>query len=299
MVMKKLISGVESSGSRQQTGQPALILVRHCRVPFYFSASPLLKAPYLIMGMLLILSLSLAGSLQAAQDESKALRERATAFWEARVKGDWGTVFDYLSGAEVGPATKEEYINFTKEKGPFVYLSYKLGEVDVDDDAGWVKTEFDIRPLRFPGYHPNHVEQWQVWEKRDGKWFPIPRERQEEEPRLPPRLRPLKEERAVIARANEFWQAREKADYALLYQYLSPVYTEKAPKQEFLNKKALYVYVEHQIHWAEVEGDHAKVRVTVGSRPNDPNMTKMDPSHETIVQEWIKVKGQWYVDVPS
>ena len=47
----------------------------------------------------------------------------------------------------------------------------------------------------------------------------------------------------------------------------------------------------------EVEGDRAKVRITVGSRPNDPNLTKMDPEHETIVQDWIKVKDQWYVDV--
>jgi hypothetical protein len=257
------------------------------------------KAPYAIVGMLLVLTLSLAGSVQAAQDENKALRERATAFWEARVKGDWGTVYDYLSGKEIGSATKQQYIDFSKEKGPFAYVSYKLGEVDVDGDTGWVKTAFDLRPTRFPTYPPNHVDQWQVWEKRDGKWYPIPKERQEDEPKLPPRVRPLKEERAVIDRANAFWQAREKGDYALLYQYLSPSFTETVPKEEFLSKKALYMYVEHEIHWAEVEGDHAKVRVTVGTRPNDPNLTKMDPTQETIVQEWIKVKGQWYVDVPS
>jgi hypothetical protein len=295
----KLVSGVESRGSHQQIGLPALTLVRKCRIPIFFWLRPLLKAPCAIVGMLLILNLSLVGSLQAAQDESKALRERATAFWEARVKGDYGTVYDYLSGSEVGSATKEEYVNFTKEKGPFVYLSYKLGEVDVDGETGWVNTAFDIRPLRFPGYPPNHIEQWLVWEKVDGKWYPIPKERQEEEPKLPPRLRPLKEERAVIARANEFWQAREKADYALLYEYLSPIYTKQIPKEEFLGKKAFYVYVDHEIHWAEIEGDHAKVRVTVGTRPSDPNLTKLDPSHETTIQEWIKVKGQWYLDVPN
>jgi hypothetical protein len=292
----KLISGVESRGPHQQIGLPALALMRNCRIPVFSWLRPLLKGPCAVLGMLLILSLSLAGSLQAAQDESKALRERATAFWEARVKGNWGTVYDYLSGSEIGSASKEDYVTFTKEKGPFVYLSYKVGEVDVDGDTGWVKTAYDIRPLRFPGYPPNHLEQWLVWEKRDGKWYPIPKERQEDEPKLPPRLRALKEERAVIARANEFWQAREKADYALLYQYLSPTYTKQISKEEFLEKKALYVYVEHTILWAEVEGDRAKVRVTVGTRPTDPNLTKMAPAHETIVQEWIKVKDQWYVD---
>jgi hypothetical protein len=297
MVMK-LVLGVECSRTHQQIGQPPRALLRHCRrIRSSFFSSRLLLAPCAMMGIILILSLTLANPLQAAQDDSQALRERATAFWQARVKGDWGTVYDYLSGAEIGSATKEEFVKFSNEKGPFVYPSYKLGEIEVDGDMGWAKTSFDIRPMRFPDYPPNHLEQWQVWEKRDGKWYPVPKEEQENVPKLPPRLRPLKEENAVIARANQFWQAREKADYALLYEYLPPAYREKVPKEAFLSKKALYIYVEHRILWAQIDGDHAKVRVTVGTRPTDPNLTKMDPMFDTTVQEWIKVKDQWYVNI--
>jgi len=295
----KLIPSVTSKGSHQKFGQAALALVGNCRIPFLFLPRPLLKTAHLIVGMLLILTLSLAGSLQAAQDESKALRERATALWEARVKGDWGTVFDYMSGKEIGDATKQQYIDFSKEKGPFIYVSCKLGEVEVDGNTGWVKTAFALKPLRFPDYPPNKLEQWQVWEKRDRKWYPVPKERLENEPDLPPRLRPIQEERAVTARADGFWQAREKGDYALLYQYLSPSFKEKVNKEEFLSKKALNLYVDHEIHWAQVQGDRANVRLTVGSRPNDPNLTKMTPNYELIVQEWIKVKDQWYVDIPD
>jgi hypothetical protein len=266
-------------------------------IPGSSSPRPPLKMACAFVGVVLILTLSFAGTLQAALDESKALRERATAFWEARVKGDWATVYDYLSGKEISSATKQQYVDYSKEKGPFVYVSYKIGDVEVADDTGWVKTAFSLRPMRFPEYPPNRVDQWQIWEKRDGKWFPVPNERLVNEHNLPPSLRPLKEERAVTARADAFWQTREKGDYAALYEYLTPSFREKISKEEFLSKKALNIYVEHEVHLAQVQGDRASVRVTVGSRPNDPNLTKMAPEFETVEQDWIKVKDQWYIDV--
>ena len=125
----------------------------------------------------------------------------------------------------------------------------------------------------------------------------MPNARRQDVPKLPPRLRPLKDENAVIARANEFWQAREKDDYKAVYEYCPPAFREKVPIEEFLGKKALNSYVGHSIHWAEVSGDHAKVRVTVDYRPNDPNLTKMDPSQETIHAGMGKGDNQWYLDV--
>ncbi len=151
--------------------------------------------------------------------------------------------------------------------------------------------------MQFPGLPPHHMDTVQLWEKRDGNWYPIPKDRQEDVPRLPPRLRPLKEENAVMARANEFWQAREKGDYGTVYQFCAPAFREKVAKEEFLSKKALNIYVGHQILFAEVAGDRAKVKATIAYRPNDPSLTKIDPAEETVMQEWIKVKDQWYLDV--
>jgi len=259
----------------------------------------LLKAPVALLAVFLFLGLLGSGSLQAAQDERKALTDRAKAFWDARVKGDWGTVFDFLADSEKKGGTKEQYIAFSKEKGPFRYLSYKLEDVEVESDTGWVKTAYELEPTRFPGLPPNKVNTWQVWEKWEGQWFPIPTDRQQEVPKLPPRLRPVKEESAVMARANEFWKAREKDDYKSVYQMLPPAFREKVPADEFLGKKALNTYVSHTVQWAEVSGDRAKVRITVDYRPNDPNLTKIDPQQEIILQQWLKVNNQWYLDVPE
>jgi hypothetical protein len=292
-MFRKFFSAISGIGSDQRLSHPA-----EDRHPMSSPVARLfLKASFTLAATFIFFSVLGAGSLQAAQDERKALTDRAKALWEARVKGDWGTVFEYLAETEKKTGTKEEYIAFSKEKGPFRYLSYKLEDVDVEGSVGWVKTAYELEPTRFPGLPPNKVNTWQVWEKRDGQWFPIPNERQLEVPKLPPRLRPLKDENAVMARANEFWQAREKDDYKAVYQYLPPAFREKVPAEEFLGKKALNSYVGHSVHWAEVSGDRAKVRVTVDYRPNDPNMTKMDPLQETTMQEWVKVNNQWYLDV--
>ena len=241
--------------------------------------------------------LTLPGLLQAAQDDSKALRARATVYWEARVKGDWATDYDFLSEAKRESATREQYVARTKDFGPFRYLSYKLSAAETAGDTGWVKVAYDSEPVLFPGIRPSHVDRWELWEKIDGKWFPVEPTQLEDLPKLPPSLRPMKEEAAVTGRANEFWKAREKEDYAAVYQLCSPGFRAKVPAEEFLGKKARNTYVGHRILWAEVKDDHAKLRIVVDYRPNDPSLTKMTPMQETTHQMWVKVNNQWYLDI--
>jgi len=296
-MVKKFFARVNGGGTCQQIAQLSASPAGNRHSHSFPAVRFMSKVSFGLVTMFLLLALLGVTPLQAAQDEQKALTERATAFWQARVKGDWATVYDYLAESEKQGGTKEQYVTFSKEKGPFHYLSYKLGNVEVDGNVGWVKTAFEVEPTRFPGLPPNKIDTWQPWEKRDGQWYPIPHEQLQDVPKLPPNLRPLKEESAVIARANEFWQAREKEDYKTVYQYCPPAFREKVPAEEFLSKKALNTYVKHSVHWAEVSGDQAKVRITVDYRPNDPNLTKMEPSRETIMQQWIKVNNQWYLDI--
>ena len=46
---------------------------------------------------LVVLGVCLAG---AAQEEQEVLGQRAREFWEARVKGDWAVLYDYLPAGE-------------------------------------------------------------------------------------------------------------------------------------------------------------------------------------------------------
>lgn len=255
------------------------------------------RSHWTLTGLFLLLSVALAGPLLAAQDESKDLREHAKAFWEARVKGDWAKVYDFLSESEQAGLTKEKYVEQNKQRGPWRYLNYKMGSVEAADGLGWVDIEYAAEPVLFPGIKPKLVKRWEQWEKEDGKWLTVTGKRIQELPQLPPSLRPLKEEKAVIARAEEFWKAREKNDYAKVYQLCSPSFRKKVPAAEFLGKKALNIYVGHQVLWAEVQEDKATVRTAYEYRPNDPNVSKMDPREEVAMQGWIKVDGQWYLDI--
>ncbi len=246
---------------------------------------------------LLLLGLVWGSPLPAAQDESKALREQAKAFWEARVKGDWATVYGYLLESERMGLAKEQYVEQSKERGPWRYLHYKMGTVETDEDLGWVDIEFAAEPVLFPGIKPKLVKRWEQWEKVDDKWLTVTGKRIQELPQLPPSLRPVKEEKVVMARVDEFWKAREKNDYARVYELCSPGMRKKVSRAEFLEKKAMYLYSAHKVLWAEVNEDRAVVRSVYEFRPNDPSVSKMDPQEDFAMQDWIKVDGQWYLDV--
>lgn len=251
----------------------------------------------LLAASLLMLGVVLAWPLQAAQDEGKVLREYATKFWEARVKGDWATVYDYLSPEERSGKTRDKFIETSKQTGPWRYLHYKIGAVEAADDMGWVKIEYSQEPVQFPGIKPKIVDRWEKWEKVEGRWTLVPAQRFQQTPQLPPSLRPLEEEKALKARAEEFWKAREKNDYTTIYYLCAPDFRKKISLEEWLTKKAQNLYVSHDILWAEVNGNQAKVRTVYEYRPNDPSVSKMDPLEETAMQGWIKIDGRWYLDV--
>jgi hypothetical protein len=111
------------------------------------------------------------------------------------------------------------------------------------------------------------------------------------------RQAPYDEQAAVNGRAIEFWEARERGDYPRIYQLCAPAFRQKVSETSFLSKKAQNLYVGHRIEWTEVVGDHARVKVEVSFRPDDPHLTKIEPSKQTVFQQWIKVNNQWYLDI--
>jgi len=252
---------------------------------------------WLAAACLLLLGFVIACPLQAAQDESKVLRERATKYWEGRVKGDWAAVYDYLSEEERAGKTKEDYVESSKQAVTWRYLHYRMGAVEVVEDMGWVKIEYTAEPVRFPGIKPKQVDRWENWEKVDDRWTVVPGKRLEEFPQLPPSQRPFNEEKAVKARAQEFWRAQEKSDYTAIYHLLAPAFREKVSLDEWLTNKAENLYVSHQILWTEVKGNHATVRTAYEYRLNNPHVSKMDPEEEIAMQDWTMVDGQWYLNV--
>jgi hypothetical protein len=240
------------------------------------------------------LSLGLGFPLAAAEEPAEqALKARADRLWEARVKGEWASVYEFLLPEEQTKLTQEQYVISKKEKGPVHYLSAEIGEVAVAGDTGWVEVNYLWRPSAYSALPPTQAHLWEVWQKRED-WRPLSKELREQVPSRPPHVRPAAEEAALGKRAEAFWQAKEAQDWRRLYEYLEPGYRAQEPIDAFLKKKSVALYLTHRLEWVEVSDEHGRVKVAYTHRPNDPTLTKLDPRESTVIEDWIKVQGQWY-----
>ncbi len=251
---------------------------------------------YLKLTVLFVATLAFAlASLGADQDASQSLTERAQTFWDARVKGDWGAVYSFLSAEEKARFSKEEFVNYRKEQGPFRFHSAKIEDVAQTDDLGWVKVEYSIQSAVFADLPAENVQKWDIWQKRDGQWYPILKKAYRKSvPQLPPKMRSAQEEASLAQRANELWKAKEKEDWVLIYRYLEPSFRENVPSEEFQKSKALSSYLSHSLEWVEVIGDQGRVKVTYTHKLNDPTLTKSEPEADEMIEEWIRVDGEWF-----
>jgi hypothetical protein len=244
--------------------------------------------------------MSLHGAPACFAQADQGLKERAQAFWDARGRQDWTVLYQYQPGADRSQAGLDEFTAFSKKNAPFRFLSFELEHTETAGDLGWVKVACTARVAGYGDLPPKTTsETWQVWEKIEGNWFPVPAKQLEELPSRPPSVRSAEDEAALTKRANDFWEAKEKEQWGLLYEYCDPEFRKTVSQEEFLQKKARYVYVAHSVVWTEVTGDKGKVKVTSLIRPNDPYLTKIEPKEDSSFEDWIKVEGIWYRSIPK
>jgi hypothetical protein len=243
--------------------------------------------------------MSLYGAPGCFAQADKGLKERAQAFWDARVREDWAVLYRYQPGSDKSQAGLDEFTAFNKKNSVFRFLSFELGQTETAGDLGWVKVVSTAQPTGVSHVAPKTTESWQLWEKVSGDWFPIPAKRLSEVPSRPPSMRSAADEAELTKRANDFWEAKEKEQWDLLYAYCDPEFRKTISKEEFQQKKAQYIYVTHSVDWAEATGDRGKVKVTSLIRPNDPYMSKVAPVSDSGVEEWVKIEGVWYRSLPT
>jgi len=244
--------------------------------------------------VLLLGTLTLTAVAAAASDATRSLGQAAGALWAARVSEDWETVYDLLPDAKRAKSSRDEFVSFRREKGPFQFLSAEVEEVYVSGDIGWVAVKFSARPRAYPQLPPTRVETWDTWQIRDGRWQALSQGERDQLPRLPPARRSAAEERRLASRANAFWQAKRRQDWASIHEYLEPDYQAKVPLEEFLERKAMFAYLDHRLEWTEVIGNEGRVKIAYTHKLNDPSVSKMEPKESANIEAWIKVGGQWH-----
>lgn len=120
--------------------------------------------------------LLLAPVMAWAQDHGveEALRKRAQAFWEARVKDDYAAQYQFLEPKLRRTLSLADYL---KRQGPIQYLEARVGDVKVEEAKGlvqvWVRARIKSSGAgqKLPDISKQENEVSDEWVRRGGEWY--------------------------------------------------------------------------------------------------------------------------------
>lgn len=113
-----------------------------------------------------------AAAPSASTAELETLRERAAAFWAARVAGDFGKQWELLEPRGRGRMTAREYAS---ERGAVKYLAYQVEDATVSGYFAVVKIRVLAQPLLSAAGQrqvpPGAVTVEDNWVRVQGAWY--------------------------------------------------------------------------------------------------------------------------------
>ena len=121
----------------------------------------------------LVAVVAVLGSGQTAPESQPAesLKQRVTAFWEARLQGDAITAYQYEAYAHTGKMTATQYVQ--SRSSQLTYTEYTIKEIQEQDNAAQVEIAIKCQ-LAVPGMADVSLDE--VIEERwtrldDGQWY--------------------------------------------------------------------------------------------------------------------------------
>jgi len=233
-------------------------------------------------------------SMAAAAVDTQSLEPLAKRLWAAEVQQDYEAVYGMLLPAEQNTITRDDYVKLRKEVGPARYLAAEVGEIDFAQNLAWVHVKVEWMFPRYPS--PGRpAELWHLWRYTDG-WYPIPLDERDQWPLDPPRFRSAADEAALADRTAGLWKAKAEQDWKGVYSYMPPEYRARVPLEKFLASKAKFLYITPHVEWVEATGSEARAGIAFLYKFNDPSVSKMAPVKQMVIEPWVKVDGDWYLN---
>ena len=242
-----------------------------------------------------LVALLWSASAAAADPRQAEVEALAKKYWAAEVKQDFGAVWDLLGTLQQTADKRDDYVKLRTEKITWRAMKADVEDVDVDGDLAWVRVKADYTMPQFPGYPTQTFDRWQQWRHAD-RWYPLGPREVGNWPELPPKMRPVADEAVLKARVAAMWKAKVDQDWKTIYGFMSPAFRAVVPLDAFMHGKAKLLYVSAKVDWVEAKDSEAKARVSFSYKQNEPAMSKMKPTDDTIVEPWIKADGNWYMD---
>ncbi len=224
--------------------------------------------------------------------DTASLQQRATQLWQARQAEDWDAVLRFEPPERQASINRDEFVKWQKQHQPFVIHSFALGRVQSDGQLGWVEANYESTMRQFPNVPARQATRWEKWQFRDGNWYPVPVQLQDQFPDAPA-LRNLTEEQRLRKRVERACQARMAGDWAAMHALLTPDQREQVTVENFVEEGEKFQYVECTIAWIQVLGERGQARMVYHLKSCDPSLTKLPPQEVPILERWTLVDGEW------
>ena len=112
-----------------------------------------------------------SGQTAPAPPSAESLRQRVTAFWEARIQGDEVTAYQYEAYAYTGALTATQYV---QARSPTLkYMAYSIDTIQQQQNQAQVTVKMHYR-LDVPGMVdlPMAMAIQERWDRLDdGQWY--------------------------------------------------------------------------------------------------------------------------------
>jgi hypothetical protein len=237
--------------------------------------------------------LTISESGRVSPDPKSQLTARAHEVWTARVDKDWPTLYQLQPPSTREAKTEEQFVAMNTKDGLFRFDKYRIHDVLVDADYGWVDVERVCVLSKFPDFPPQTTRTWERWYKFDSQWYCSTDDEMDYLPNSP-KERDVGEEPILQKRFNELCELRVSSNFEKAYDFVPPVSRERMSLQTYIEGETLMRVLSCDLRWAEVIGDQGRVRVEYLLQSGDPNMSKLPPSRKTVIEHWRKIDGLWY-----
>jgi hypothetical protein len=239
-----------------------------------------------------------ASSPQPRKTITVALETRANQFWKAKITENWDAVFDFYEPEKQEMFDRDEFKKWSAENEMFQIREFELGRVQTDGEIGWAEVNYNTSLRRYPNLEPRSAYQWQKWRKIGNAWYPIAQEELDQYPSAPA-LRDSAAEDKLRERLELTWSARLDRDWTALYYLTDPSDYDIVDPAEYAQIEDLFEYLDRQVHWVEVIGDHGRAYVTYHHRLTDESLERLPPRDAIVMEKWVKRDNEWYFDLKT
>ncbi|QOJ14478.1 MAG: hypothetical protein HRU75_07415 [Planctomycetia bacterium] len=225
------------------------------------------------------------------------LEARARTLWEARVRKDWKTAWDFVQPRVAAASSPEQFIEWCEKSEPFIYESYALHGVDTDGEYGWAHLTYSTRIRQFPTHPAREADHWQKWYAIEGRWYPVVEPRERDACPEPPALRNLAAEPRLRERFAQASRLRAAKDWSALLKMVDPGDLEGVDESTFIREQEKLTITSERVVWVQAIGERGTVFVVYTAKLNDPSMQNLPESQTPLLERWIHRDGEWYRDL--